>query len=134
MSPQVSYRVEKEVLLCFVIGTRAEAATLDYWQQMLDRCQQEGLKRLQITMALTGRFSPVVGVNQYQKIIDLLKTTDFKFALIDLNQESAGGSQVGCHMAASQGVNIAFFETALPAQHWLVDSSSVKPAAELVTA
>ncbi|MDQ7049069.1 MAG: hypothetical protein Q9M92_05810 [Enterobacterales bacterium] len=134
MSPQVSYRVEKEVLLCFIIGERAEAATLDYWQQILDRCQQEGLKKLQITVALTGRFSPVVGVDQYQKIIDLLKTRDYKYSLIDLNQESAGGSQVGCHMAASQGVDIAYFEKENEALDWLISEASQYTHFELISA
>jgi len=134
MTPQVSYRVEKEVLLCFIIGARSKAATLGYWQQMLDRCQAEGLTRLQITVALTGRFSPVEGVDQYQKIIDALKTTHFKFALIDLNQESSKGSQVGCNMAASQGVNIAYFESEQKAKTWLLEPTKSHLKEELVSA
>ncbi len=133
MSPQVSYRVEKDVLLCFIVGKRAEAKTLDYWQDLLDRCQQEGLKKLQITMALTGHFSPVIGIDQYQKIIDLLKQTDLKIALLDLNRSSARGSQVGCNMAASQGVDVAYFDTEYEAKQWL-DSAVKQTNAERISA
>ena len=123
MASKISFKVENHVLSCFVIGERSIDEALKYWGQLIKKCQQEDISRIQMNLAVTGRFSPFEAIQNYQAIIDLLKQVDLKIALVDLNQISAPDTQVGCNMGASQGLNMCLFNSEQKARSWLLADS-----------
>ena len=120
MASKIYFKVENDVLSCFVTGERSIDEALKYWDQLIKKCQQDDISRIQMNLAVTGRFSPFEAIQNYQAIIDLLKQVDLKIALVDLNQISAPDTQVGCNMGASQGLNACYFNSEQKAKAWLL--------------
>ena len=121
LNSKLSYRVENGILICFVTGERSSDETLEHWQELINKCHYEDISMLLMTMALRGKFSPFEAIENYQAIIEMLKPTDLKVALVDLNHLSAPDSQVACNMGVSQGLNTAYFDSERKAKAWLLD-------------
>lgn len=120
MNSKISFKVESGILSCFMTGKRSIDEALEYWQQLIKKCQQDDISRIQMNLAVTGRFSPFEAIKNYQAIIDLLKQVDLKIAVVDINQISAPDTQVGCNMGASQGLNMCHFSSEIEARTWLL--------------
>jgi hypothetical protein len=126
MNSKLSYQVENGILMCFLTGERSVGEALEYWRKLIRYCQIHQISRLQLTIAMRGKFSPFEAIKNYQAIIDLLKPLKLKIAIVDLNHLSAADSQVACNMGASQGLNAAYFETEEQAKSWLMSESVEK--------
>jgi len=122
MKAKISFRIENDILNCFVTGDRASTSVLDYWQQLINKCHQENIHQVQLTLALRGKFNPIDAIECYQSIIEMLKPAGLKIAAVDLNHLSASDTQVSCNMAASQGIDVSFFESEGEAKDWLTNS------------
>jgi hypothetical protein len=120
MNSKISFKIENSILACFITGERTIDVALEHWAQLLDKCKQENISRIQMNLAVKGRYSPFEAINNYQSIIEMLKQVKLKIALVDLNQISAPGTQVGCNMGASQGLNIRYFDSVQKARSWLL--------------
>ncbi len=120
MNSKIAFKVENGILACFITGERSTYEALEYWSQLLDKCKREKLSRIQVNLAIKGRFSPFEAINNYQSIIEMVKQVKLKIALVDLNQISATDTQVGCNMGASQGLNIRCFGSEQKARNWLL--------------
>ena len=120
MTSKVSLKVENNILKCFMTGKKSIDEGLIYWQQIVDKCEKENLSRIQVSLAVTGRFSPFEAIGNYQLIINILKQVDIKIAIIDLNNSSASDTQICCNMAVSQGLNLCYFESQQEASSWLL--------------
>jgi hypothetical protein len=116
---KISYRLEENVLIVFVNGKRSLHDTLYYWEKIAQTCEENQLNNVQLTLALRGKFSPFDGIKNHQQVIDFLKSLDLNVALTDLNGLSQKDTQVACNMAASQGLNFAYFESEITASSWL---------------
>ncbi len=120
MTSKISYRVENDVLMCFVTGERSSNETMEYWQESVDKCQSEDLSRIQMNLAMNGRFGPFEAIQNYQSIIQMLKSTNLRIAVVDINLASAPDSQVACNMGASQGLDVSYFASEKEAKAWLL--------------
>lgn len=120
MVSKISFKIENSILSCFVTGERSIDESLEYWSQLIKKCQLDDIYRVQMNLAVSGRFSPFEAIEDYQAIIDLLKSTDLKIAVVDLNQISAPDTQIGCNMGASQGLNVCHFYSEQKAKNWLL--------------
>jgi len=120
MKSKISFRAEDGILSCFITGERSDDEALDYWQELINECHHQDISRLQLTIALRGKYSPFDAIKNYQSIISMLKPSGIIVAVLDLNHLSAPDSQVACNMAASQGLNVAYFGLEKDAKAWLL--------------
>jgi len=121
MTANISFRIENDILLCFVTGERGCGSVLEYWQKLINKCHQEDIQLVQITLALRGKFNPFDAIESYQSIIEMVKPTSLKIATVDLNHLSASDTQVSCKMGASQGLDVAYFDSEDAAKEWLIE-------------
>ena len=124
MTANISFRIENNILMCFVTGERNSQSVLEYWQKLINKCHQEGIYLVQLTIALRGKFDPVNAIECYQAIIEMIKPTNLKVACVDLNHLSAPDTQVSCKMGIIQGINVCFFDSEDTAKQWLIDGSN----------
>lgn len=120
MASKISLKVENGILKCFMTGEKSIDDALKYWKQLIHQCEKNKLSHIQMSLAVTGRFSPFEAIGNYQSIINILKPADVKIAIVDLNHSSASDTQVGCNMAISQGINLCYFESEQAATNWLL--------------
>ena len=116
---KISYRLEENMLVVFVMGKRSFEDSHYYWQKVIEICEENNIENVQITLALRGKYTPFDSIKNYQQMIDFVKPFDINVALIDLNGLSKKDSQIACNMASSQGMNCSYFDNELKARYWL---------------
>ena len=110
--------------MTFVTGDRSGKESINYWQEIINKCHHERKNKVLVAMALRGKFLPFEAIEIYQTIIEMLKHSELQVALVDLNHLSASDSQVACNMAVSQGINISYFDSELAALEWFSNNHS----------
>ncbi len=123
MISKISFKVENNILKCFMTGKKSIDDAIILWKQIVDKCEKDNLSRIQVSLAVTGRFSPFEAIGNYQLIINILKQVDIKIAIIDWNNSSASDTQICCNMAVSQGLNLCYFDSQQGASRWLLADS-----------
>jgi len=121
MTANISFRIENDILMCFVTGERNSRSVLEYWQKLINKCHQEDIHLVQLTIALRGKFNPVDAIESYQSIIEMIKPTNLRVACVDLNHLSASDTQLSCKMGFIQGIDVSFFDSEDAARDWLVE-------------
>lgn len=120
MKPKITFNIEDDILTCFVTGKRHGDAVLEIWESLVNKCHHEDVKLVQVTMALRGKYEPFAAIEIYQAVIEMLKPTGIKVALVDLNHLSVRDSQVACNMAVGKGIHASFFDQPADARTWLL--------------
>ncbi len=128
MKVEVSFKVEQQILRCFVSGNSEPENMLPYWQEMLVRCCKENLDRLLVTLALRGSFDRFQALEAFQSVIALLQSTHVAIAITDLNEQSASDSKMACHMAAAKNINVLYVENEAQGKDWLNSQVLTNPA------
>lgn len=118
MNIEVSFRVEKRVLKCYISGTRNPEYMLQYWQDILNKCRKEKLNRIFVTLALQGTFDRFEAIQAFQSVISNLQFTDIAIALTDLNENSSADCKMACHMAAAKNILVVYVESEAEASDW----------------
>ena len=119
MNVEVSFRVERRILRCYVSGTRNPDHTQQYWQEMVNKCRKEKLNRMFVTMALQGVFDRFEAIEAYQSVINNLQLSNIAIAVTDLNEYSSAGCKMACHLAAAKNIRVVYVETETEANDWL---------------
>jgi hypothetical protein len=128
MKVEVSFKVEQQILRCFVSGNSHPKNMLPYWQEMLSKCRKEKLNRLFVTLALRGSFDRFEALQASQSVITLLRSENIAIAVTDLNELSATDSKMACHMAVAKNINVIYVECEAEAKNWLNAQTLVGPA------
>lgn len=123
MSIEVSFRIEEKTLMCYIAGRRTSSDVLRYWREMLNKCREEKLSKMLVTIALQGTFDRFEAIEVYQSLINILQFTNVTIAVIDLNELSATDSKMACQMALAYDINVYFAETEAEAKSWLKSQS-----------
>jgi len=119
MNIEVSFRVEKRILKCYISGSRNPEHMCQYWQEILNKCRKEKLNRIFITMALQGTFNRFEALQAFQSVISTLQFSNIAIALTDLNEHSSADCKMACHMAAAKNIIVAYVESESDAIEWL---------------
>lgn len=118
MSIEVSFRVEKRILKCYISGSRNPRYMCQYWQEILNKCRKEKLNRIFVTMALQGTFNRFEALQAFQSVISTLHFSNIAIALTDLNENSSADCKMACHMAAAKNILVTYVESEGEASEW----------------
>lgn len=127
MNIEVSFRVEKRVLKCFVSGSRNPEYMLHYWQEMLNKCREEKLDQIFVTLALQGDYDRFEAIEVFQSVIKTLLFSNIAIAVTDLNEQSAAECKMACHMAAAKNIVVCYVESEPEADEWLKSQRLLLP-------
>ncbi len=119
MNVEVSFRVERQILRCYVSGKKNPDQMQQYWQEMVNKCRKEKLNRMFVTMALQGAFDRFEAIEAFQSVIDILKLSNIAIAVTDLNEHSSADCKMACHMAAANNIRAVYVESEAEANDWL---------------
>ena len=118
MNIVVSFKVEKRILKCYISGTRNPEYMLQYWQEILNKCREEKLNRIFVTLALQGTFDRFEAIQAFQSVISNLQFSNIAIALTDLNEQSSADCKMACHMAAAKNILVAYVNSEGEASEW----------------
>ncbi len=127
MNIEVSFRVEKRILKCYVSGNRKPEYMLQFWQEILNKCRKEKLNRIFVTMALQGTIERFEAIQAFQSVITTLSFSNLAVALTDLNEQSAADCKMACHMAAARNILVSYVESEGEANEWLNSQGMLTP-------
>lgn len=123
MSVKVSYRTNLDILYCFVSGERDSESIKKYWQEIVDKCRNNGLRKIQVTLALSGSFEKFQAIRIYNLLYKSVDTNGLAFAVLDINDQTQANTQMACWMAKGKGVRIEYFESDSDAADWLTNKA-----------
>ena len=127
MNIEISFRVEKAILKCWVSGDRNPQYMRQYWQEILNKCRKEKLERILVTLGLQGVYQRFEGLQAFQNVIRTLQFSNIAIGLTDLNEHSSADTKMACHMAAVKNILVTYVESEAEASEWFNSQARLTP-------
>jgi hypothetical protein len=116
---QLEFEARNTYLYARLSGKDSFAAGLSYWNEIKDKVEETGAKKLLVHEALEGE---VTEEEMYDLMVDLVRHgfPEVRVAFFDENLDDKAINHLGKMVAESRGANnVRIFESLPDAQYWI---------------
>jgi hypothetical protein len=115
---QLEFEARDTYLYARLTGKDSFAASLSYWNEIKDKVQDTGAKKLLVHENLEGEVNEE---EMYDLMVDLLRDgfPEVKVAFFDENLNDADINHLGKMVANNHGANVRIFESLSNARYWI---------------
>jgi hypothetical protein len=115
---QLEFEARDTYLYARLTGKDSFAASLSYWNEIKDKVQDTGAKKLLVHENLEGEVNEE---EMYDLMVDLVRDDfpEVQVAFFDENLNDAAINHLGKMVANNHGANVRIFESLSNARYWI---------------